>query len=481
MRRNLALLLMAFALVLAACGDDDSAATTAATSPTTTVASADDDMTDDSMTDDDMGDDSMSDDGMAGDDMGDDDMSDDDMAGGDDMTDGDMAEAVTFTVRVENVSGGTDVRRFVVFNTPTDADGPGPLLPGGSYEALVPAAPGEKISFATMFVQSNDWFVAPGDEGIALYDEDGEPISGDITDQLLLLDAGTEVDQTPGEGADQAPRQDGPDTGADDPDATIRVVDGFEVGDLLAVTVEPADPGFFTLTITNVSGDGDFATPFAPGVVAVHEGANPLFTLGESDTGEGLEALAEDGDPAPLAESLEANSSLPTPIAPVAAVAHHGPNPLFTAGTDTRAEGLEMLAEDGGPGVVVETVGGVAATMPEAASEARPAFPGEAYEFTIEASPGYRLSLATMFVQSNDWFLALDGVDLFDGDTPIEGDVTEHVTLWDAGTEADQVPGVGADQAPRQAGPDTGADDPDDTVRLIGPGDHIVEVTISTS
>ena len=54
------------------------------------------------------------------------------------------------------------------------------------------------------------------EEGIDLFSMDGEPISGEITAQLALWDAGTEVNQEPGIGSDQAPRQAGPDTGADE-------------------------------------------------------------------------------------------------------------------------------------------------------------------------------------------------------------------------------------------------------------------------
>ena len=64
-----------------------------------------------------------------------------------------------------------------------------------------------------MFVQSNDWFFAPGPDGIALFDADGNPISGDITSQVFLWNAGTEVDEEPGIGPNQGPRQKGPNTG----------------------------------------------------------------------------------------------------------------------------------------------------------------------------------------------------------------------------------------------------------------------------
>ena len=42
---------------------------------------------------------------------------------------------------------------------------------------------------------------------------------------------------------------------------------------------------------------------------------------------------------------------------------------------------------------------------------------------------------------------------------PLEGRVTRQIDLWDAGAEVNQEPGVGADQPPRQAGPNTGADE----------------------
>jgi hypothetical protein len=92
-----------------------------------------------------------------------------------------------------------------------------------------------------------------------------------------------------------------------------------------------------------------------------------------------------------------------------------------------------------------------------------------------------------MFGQSNDLFYAFGdaGLALFDATgAAMTGDVTSYVALWDAGTEANQWPGVGPDQAPRQAGPDTGADDPVATVRPVSDGftypavDHVVRVTL---
>jgi hypothetical protein len=89
-----------------------------------------------------------------------------------------------------------------------------------------------------------------------------------------------------------------------------------------------------------------------------------------------------------------------------------------------------------------------------------PLFPGAAYTFETQGEPGARLSLATMYIQSNDLFYAFDpeGLALFDGaGLPVGEDDTgaQTVILYDAGTEGDQEPGVGADQAPRGAS-DTG-------------------------
>ena len=126
---------------------------------------------------------------------------------GDMMTMMDDEEVTTFEVRIENVSTVFGNASSGVFNTPVGAMAPGPAGPGAAYEAEFSAAPGHRLFFATMFVQSNDLFYAPDGMGIALYDDNGMPVMGDITDQVQLWDGGTEIDQEPGLGPDQAPRR----------------------------------------------------------------------------------------------------------------------------------------------------------------------------------------------------------------------------------------------------------------------------------
>jgi hypothetical protein len=390
------------------------------------------------------------------------------------------AEGRTFEVTVENVSTVYDFPASGAFDTPVGTSAPGPIGPGGAYEFEFSAAPGAALSFATMFVQSNDWFYAPEGAGIALWDGDAQ-VSGDVTDQLLLWDAGTEEDQEPGLGVDQAPRQAGPDTGANDDDATVRpAVDDWgtvpEASDVLAVTITSTGPTSFRVRIENVSDGttlmtsdgGSVAVPLAPGVWVVHTGDDPLFTLGEADRAQGLEGIAEDGSAGTLAMELDGRTGVVGPIAPGVAAVHTMPGVLFSDGVADSGDGLEALAEDGDPtGLLAAllansdvSVAGAFDT-PAGAAGAAPAFPGESYVFRVTASEGDRLSLATMYVQSNDLFFAPsdDGIDLFPGGAALDGDVTSFFTLWDAGTEINEEPGVGLTQAPRQAGPDTGGDE----------------------
>jgi hypothetical protein len=127
-----------------------------------------------------------------------------------------------------------------VFNTPVGMTNAGPIGPGGAYEFTFTAKPGTKLMLAQMFGQSNDLFYAPDPKGIDLFDKSGNAISGDVTSQIQLWDADTEVNQEPGFGADQAPRQKAPNTGAEEHNAIGAVKDSFTyptVDQVLKVTI----------------------------------------------------------------------------------------------------------------------------------------------------------------------------------------------------------------------------------------------------
>lgn len=126
-----------------------------------------------------------------------------------------------------------------VFNTPVGADKPSPILPGGAYEFSFTASEGMRLSLIAMYGQSNDLFYSPK-RAIDLFDSKGNPLTGDITDSLLLWDAGTEVNQAPGIGDEQGPRQKMPNTGKAENGKVGLVKDGFtypNTKDVLRVTI----------------------------------------------------------------------------------------------------------------------------------------------------------------------------------------------------------------------------------------------------
>lgn len=176
-------------------------------------------------------------------------------------------------------------------------------------------------------------------------------------------------------------------------------------------------PATFTVTVENVSVPGTISTdramgtvPLSPGAFAVFRGDDPLFTPNQL-ADEGTELIAEDGFPGPPLPGLKSAM-----LAAAAGVSESG-----------------VFQSEGGPlGPALEA--------------------GATASFTVTASPGDRLQFETMFVQSNDWFYAFGdgGLELFDGDDPVSGDVTSQLVLYDAGTEEDTPPGTGDFQKPVQ-------------------------------
>jgi hypothetical protein len=92
-----------------------------------------------------------------------------------------------------------------------------------------------------MFGQSNDLFYS-NDRPIALFDAAGKPISSDLTAQLSLWDAGTEVNEEPGLGPNQGPRQATPAAGVTESQGIAHVRDKYtypRIGEVLRVTIAP--------------------------------------------------------------------------------------------------------------------------------------------------------------------------------------------------------------------------------------------------
>jgi len=187
------------------------------------------------------------------------------------------------------------------------------------------------------------------------------------------------------------------------------------------------------------------------------------------------------------------NSTQPVPLSPGAFIVHReaADSPLLLP-RDAANAGLEAVAEDGNVAPYPATVPGSAVfNTPVGADAPGPIGPGGAYEFTIQAIDGDKLSFVTMFIPSNDWFYtptdADNSLDLFVGGEPVSGEVIESdIAIWDAGTEVDEEPGAGPNQVQRQEEPNTGDADPNTSVAsLTGRGQsvslngRVLQVTIT--
>ena len=352
-----------------------------------------------------------------------------------------------FTVTLENI-----MEQGIYFDTGTT-----PAIGVDSVETFtVNAVPGQHLSLATMMVQSNDLFYAFGENGIPLYDGNNTPLSGSIIAELQLWDAGTEVNQIPGSGSNQPPRQAGPDTGPDD-SSTVQLLanlmdtlDYPDVAEILEINIAHSNNTAFTITISNISGVQDtLATDLAPGVWVVHDSnQSPLFNENIAAS-INLERLAEDGNNDMMADSLKANSGILSAIAPGAYTVGDS-NGLFIIG-DPAVAALELLAEEGDPSGFQNVF-----TTPVGSATPGPILPGQSYSFTVSGNEDDFLSFAMMLVETNDWFLGVHRVRLFSDGTPLSGNKSGLVRIFDAGTEVDEYPGLGLNQPPRGSG---GADE----------------------
>jgi len=238
--------------------------------------------------------------------------------------------------------------------------------------------------------------------------------------------------------------------------------------EFIAVEVVVDSPWTFTLTVTNVSDE----PVLGPGVMVVHSDDHPLLV----DEQLGLEEL-QAGDVSSIAADLESRTGLFSMIGPGVWVLHDADQPLFEEG-GAASPGLEVLAEDGSPLPLAQALINegyeVGVFGPGDATDGyHPILPGEASDFRFEAAGGTKLSIASMFIQSNDLFMAPQGA----GVVLEERDVSDQLAYWDAGTEVNQEPGFGPDQGPRQHAANTGDADGDVAVRLANDGYVYPELT----
>lgn len=409
-----------------------------------------------------------------------------------------------FTVTIQNVATAYPFLDGGVFNTPLGDSEEGPATPGKAYQFTIHAGINQHLSFVTMLAATNDLFFGPDDNGIALYDENREPISGDVTDQVYLWDAGTEVNEEPAVGPNTVTNQSAANTGEDENGNVLKIEDvttGFEfdypaVAELIKVTIEHVEGMEFRVTIQDLStaeletSEGTVDAPISPGVWVVHNGDNPLYAEGEPDLGQGVEHIAEDGDPSVLGTYVDENSGITFPVSPGVWVVHdEGTYPIFTEGVADYGDGLEAIAEDGNAAILGGNIGtldgnaeGGVFNTPKGDNSPGPATPGKVYEFSFDAEVNDYLSFVSMLAATNDIFLGTPdtGIALFNSNgDPVTGDITNQLSFWDAGTEENEEPVFGPNTVTNQAAANTGDDENGNVILLADVDDEYTYPTVA--
>ncbi|AZA50493.1 hypothetical protein EG346_20930 [Chryseobacterium carnipullorum] len=372
-------------------------------------------------------------------------------------TDDDTEQAVndSATITVENI---IDSKALTQFGTFKNAGSSPVLNPGESTSFSFYAGKGQTISFAAMYGNSNDLFFAPANPGIKLYQDNGDPVTGNVSSQIRLWDNGTRVNETPG------PSVNHPGTVENPIKNVAEIALSVPASQLLKAELTHDGGTKFTLKITNTSGGTANETPVSAGVWAVsHISGNtlvkedPIFTPGKLSAN-GLTDLAETGKTTTLEQYLTGITGPNSPFSPVLVVVYSGnDNPIFKTGENDRGQGLKELSQQGNADVLaafLKTQSGIKEVYvlkDPATTVLQPRINGNnggKASQSISARKGDRIALATMYGQSNDWFVASvnNGVD---GST--RGDISSIMGLFDSGTLQSSFPGAHIGSQPAQA------------------------------
>lgn len=309
-----------------------------------------------------------------------------------------------------------------------------------------------------MYGNSNDLFFAPANPGIKLYQDNGDPVTGNVSSQIRLWDNGTRVNETPG------PSVNHPGTVENPIKNVAEIALSVPASQLLKAELTHDGGTKFTLKITNTSGGTANETPVSAGVWAVsHISGNtlvkedPIFTPGKLSAN-GLTDLAETGKTTNLEQYLTGITGPNSPFSPVLVVVYSGnDNPIFKTGENDRGQGLKELSQQGNADVLaafLKTQSGIKEVYvlkDPATTVLQPRINGNnggKASQSISARKGDRIALATMYGQSNDWFVASvnNGVD---GST--RGDISSIMGLFDSGTLQSSFPGAHIGSQPAQA------------------------------
>jgi len=361
----------------------------------------------------------------------------------------------TAVITVENIIESKALTQFGTFQNA----GSSPVLaPGESASFTFYAGKGQAISFAAMYGNSNDLFFAPSNPGIKLYQDNGDPVTGDVSSQIRLWDNGTRVNEPVG------PSVTHPGAAELVTKIVTEITLATPASQLLKAELTHEGGTKFTLKLTNTSGGTVNETPISQGIWAVSHISgttllkqDPIFSPGKLSAN-GLTDLAETGKITPLSQYLTGITGPNSAFSPVLVVVYTGnENPIFKTGESDRGQGLKELAQLGNPDILaafLKTKSGVKEVYvlkDPATTVLKPrvdgANGGKASQ-AISARKGDRIAFVSMYAQSNDWFIASadNGVD---GST--RGDISSIIGLFDNGTLKSSFPGAHIGSQPAEA------------------------------
>lgn len=334
------------------------------------------------------------------------------------------------TITFENVVAPKDFvqsGRFVGSSSPV-------IMPGESVSIKFSAGKAQSLMFATMYGASKDWFFASKQPGIKLFDNNGNAITGDVSSEVLLWNNGTRNDIS------------------GNPESNpVAQVPGVVASQLMKLNLSYDDvKSEFTLTISNTSGGTANQTPFSPGVWAVsnYNGSQlinsaPFFTPNALSNPE-ITDIAQMGNTDKMVTKLNANTGIMTGLSQTLVVVYSGDkNPIYELGQLDSGKGLKEISQFGNVTKLQNSLKALPNVKGVYMAGSAPVAPGQKISTNFEVNPGDKIAYVTMFGFSNDWFYANEQA--IDGNTL--GDISSRTSLFDSGTGINQYPGAGNHQA----------------------------------
>jgi len=285
---------------------------------------------------------------------------------------------------------------------------------------------GQRLSLITSLNDTSDIFIATPSDGIPLF-VGNEQFTGNITDQFDLYDAGTYIHEyitildslfefnqetmemdtiivrdttySVTETIDFLPSDSLPDLNSsfDIQIDTIGNATGFEV------------------TITNKKPTTNLLRSISEGAWVVHDAGEMPFYQVSTFAGPELMDQAQSNINSGFRDVLRENTGWFSTLSPGAYAINDS---LFNIGT-AASGAMELLAENGDPSGFENVF-----DTPNGSSQPGMISTGESYSFLIDGTAGDYFSMASMLLETNDWYVGAQFIPLFQNNKPLTGEIT---------------------------------------------------------